>query len=191
MSGVTLKYAKYIQSHAWRRRRLRYLRTLKRRKCEACDTPAPLQVHHRTYERMGRELDADLNALCERCHELVHLIHRTSPSRPTLPEATDLILVTPAGPPRNWPEVEVGHQHSSLELATDVTRKRQRARAANTSRPHEGFGSRKGRAVTAERQRAEAKRLIMAMHTKSNGRASLLSRSDQRRLRRAMEILHK
>ena len=32
----------------------------------------PLQVHHRTYERRGAELDSDLIAFCPTCHGLFH-----------------------------------------------------------------------------------------------------------------------
>ncbi len=36
-----------------------------------------LEVHHRTYERVGRELETDLVALCWSCHDEVTDRHRT------------------------------------------------------------------------------------------------------------------
>ncbi len=32
---------------------------------------APLEVHHRTYERLGHELVGDLTALCPGCHRTI------------------------------------------------------------------------------------------------------------------------
>lgn len=31
-----------------------------------------LEVHHKTYERLGHELDRDVVAVCESCHEGLH-----------------------------------------------------------------------------------------------------------------------
>ena len=31
-----------------------------------------LEVHHRTYERLGEELASDLTVLCNRCHHVHH-----------------------------------------------------------------------------------------------------------------------
>jgi 5-methylcytosine-specific restriction endonuclease McrA len=40
-------------------------------KCQVCNgVEGGLQAHHRTYERLGREDDADLTVLCAVCHEL-------------------------------------------------------------------------------------------------------------------------
>ena len=39
-------------------------------KCAKCgQTSATLEVHHLTYERFGRESEADLIVLCKVCHE--------------------------------------------------------------------------------------------------------------------------
>lgn len=50
--------------------------------CEVCGADArtahwqakggSLQVHHRTYERLGAELPGDLQVLCPECHRSVH-----------------------------------------------------------------------------------------------------------------------
>jgi len=43
--------------------------------CEDCNeelSPDSTHVHHRTYERLGRELPKDLEVLCLRCHERRH-----------------------------------------------------------------------------------------------------------------------
>lgn len=41
-------------------------------RCEACGQPYGLQVHHRTYERMGNEQADDLICLCRDCHRKIH-----------------------------------------------------------------------------------------------------------------------
>lgn len=65
-------YKKYLLTPAWKKRadackdRADY-------RCQVCNRGAGvvhLEAHHRTYERLGRELPGDLTALCEDCHEL-------------------------------------------------------------------------------------------------------------------------
>jgi hypothetical protein len=42
-------------------------------RCQVCNADGPiLDVHHRTYERLGQERDSDLTVLCRGCHELFH-----------------------------------------------------------------------------------------------------------------------
>ncbi len=41
-------------------------------KCERCGATFPLQVHHKTYIRLGKEMPSDLEVLCESCHEKEH-----------------------------------------------------------------------------------------------------------------------
>src|SRR5207244_4453286 len=40
--------------------------------CGACPARRGLQLHHRTYERLGNERDADLSWLCDECHGAEH-----------------------------------------------------------------------------------------------------------------------
>lgn len=37
-------------------------------RCQVCNSPDKVQVHHRTYERRGNERPADLTVLCAFCH---------------------------------------------------------------------------------------------------------------------------
>lgn len=50
-------------------------------------------MHHRTYERLGRERPADLTVLCESCHQRYHGVMPEAPAtsawQRTLPQATD------------------------------------------------------------------------------------------------------
>ena len=41
-------------------------------KCQACNSPNQLEVHHRTYGSVGRECPGDLTVLCRECHQLIH-----------------------------------------------------------------------------------------------------------------------
>jgi len=61
-------YLAYIRSAAWRARRERALR-LAGYRCQVCGEGGRLEVHHRTYERLGHEADADLTVLCRWCHQ--------------------------------------------------------------------------------------------------------------------------
>lgn len=65
-------YAAYLRSAEWGRTRdlaLEYYGG----NCCLCHSTDNLEVHHRTYERLGRERLADLTVLCDPCHERYHL----------------------------------------------------------------------------------------------------------------------
>ena len=47
-------------------------------RCQVCNSPHDLHVHHRTYERVGHEDPADLTVLCMWCHDLFHMGGRIS-----------------------------------------------------------------------------------------------------------------
>lgn len=71
-------YQAYLASPEWAQRRAYYVaRALAR--CELCGWESAagsdgrgLNVHHRTYERIGREFDADVIVLCRDCHKKFH-----------------------------------------------------------------------------------------------------------------------
>ena len=65
-------YLAYLNSPAWRATRNRALRLADYR-CQHCGNKRDLQVHHRTYERLGREWDQDLEVLCDSCHRGHHI----------------------------------------------------------------------------------------------------------------------
>lgn len=67
--GPTPEYSRYIQSETWRNRRREYLKN--HPNCEVCGYFSE-EVHHLSYERLGRERDEDLQALCKSCHEDKH-----------------------------------------------------------------------------------------------------------------------
>ena len=64
-------YATYLESSHWRKIREEVLiRDCGR--CRVCNVNRASQVHHLTYERIGRELTVDLIAICAGCHEKHH-----------------------------------------------------------------------------------------------------------------------
>jgi hypothetical protein len=69
------RYEAHIGSIAWKagEARLGELKAseFRCRTCNASAEEAELQVHHRTYERFGRELQGDLTTLCADCHVVV------------------------------------------------------------------------------------------------------------------------
>jgi 5-methylcytosine-specific restriction endonuclease McrA len=71
------EYRRYVQSEQWLQRRKLFLSL--NRECQRCGISSGravvaydqgLHVHHKNYQRVGAELDSDLEALCRRCHEI-------------------------------------------------------------------------------------------------------------------------
>ena len=66
-----LGYHAYLETDAWQERREAALNRACHR-CQVCNSGRSLDVHHRTYARLGQELEADLTVLCRGCHDLFH-----------------------------------------------------------------------------------------------------------------------
>ncbi len=67
-----LPYREYLQTPHWKRRRQDKVRVAGYR-CQLCNRGGvTLNVHHRTYERLGEEHDGDLTVLCQDCHSTFH-----------------------------------------------------------------------------------------------------------------------
>ena len=67
-----LPYKEYLQTPHWKRQRADKVRAAGYR-CQFCNRGSVLfNVHHRTYERLGEELDEDLTVLCSDCHNTFH-----------------------------------------------------------------------------------------------------------------------
>lgn len=72
-------YQAYLRSDHWQRVKRRYRRSKMPQTCVVCGDPR-YQLHHKTYERLGREHLTDLVALCELHHTRRH-VERTMPGR--------------------------------------------------------------------------------------------------------------
>lgn len=71
------EYAEFLGSAYWKQ--LRADRLQYETNCNRCRIPRwianlvydqDLHLHHKTYARVGKELEADLEVLCRRCHEI-------------------------------------------------------------------------------------------------------------------------
>lgn len=65
------QYYKYLKSSQWREKREVALE-MYGRVCGLCGCKHNLQVHHRTYKNIYKELMEDLMILCESCHRTHH-----------------------------------------------------------------------------------------------------------------------
>lgn len=65
------KYEDYLKSSHWLDFKGRYYRSSNPKECAICGATRT-ELHHHTYERLGQELFDDVDALCHRCHDLVH-----------------------------------------------------------------------------------------------------------------------
>ena len=66
-----MDYETYLWSREWKQR----ANEAKQRagwQCALCEETKSLEVHHRTYQRVGRERPSDLVVLCWRCHRRHH-----------------------------------------------------------------------------------------------------------------------
>lgn len=70
-SKTYVPYAEYLQSPEWKAKQQK-ARQFANHRCQVCNSPEGLNVHHRTYERLGHEHMGDLTVLCKNCHEIFH-----------------------------------------------------------------------------------------------------------------------
>lgn len=63
-------YENYLKSQHWGKLRLKVLEN--HPVCEKCGSDKILQIHHKTYDRLGDERLSDLQVLCQECHKKVH-----------------------------------------------------------------------------------------------------------------------
>jgi hypothetical protein len=68
----SMPYPEYLTTEHWQTMREKALERADHR-CQVCNTSlGSLHVHHRTYERRGRESLRDLIVLCNDCHRTFH-----------------------------------------------------------------------------------------------------------------------
>ena len=80
-----MRYDLYLQTAEWQTLRRIKMETAGHR-CQICNSDAgPLEVHHRTYERRGKERLGDLTVLCRRCHQSHHDADTIPPYPPERP----------------------------------------------------------------------------------------------------------
>ena len=65
------KYGDHLASAQWQTAK-RFALELAGHRCQVCNCPHDLHVHHRHYRNLGRETHLDLTVLCRRCHSRHH-----------------------------------------------------------------------------------------------------------------------
>jgi predicted HNH restriction endonuclease len=79
-------YYAYIKSEAWQRKRRKFYSSslyktyTKEGKwvCYCCGANESLDLHHRTYKRLGKEnISTDLIPVCRGCHEKIHELEKS------------------------------------------------------------------------------------------------------------------
>lgn len=67
-----MPYDEYLRTDHWRKTRNAAL-SRAGWACMRCPAQRTLEVHHKTYERLGEELSGDLEVLCATCHQGHHI----------------------------------------------------------------------------------------------------------------------
>jgi len=71
-------YNEYLKSKHWLKKKIKYFQSYKKRtknkkkQCECCGKKSTVQLHHKTYDRIGKEKLTDLMYACKKCHEEIH-----------------------------------------------------------------------------------------------------------------------
>lgn len=75
-----LTYKQYLASDHWQdlRRRV-WASPLHKKRCYACGAKERLEVHHKTYRRIGHEWLMDLCLMCRECHQAAHDFAKLNP----------------------------------------------------------------------------------------------------------------
>jgi len=69
---ATMEHKRYIKSDKWDFKRKKILKKANYT-CQSCGKKhTKLEVHHKTYQRLGNEKDEDLIVLCSTCHKKEH-----------------------------------------------------------------------------------------------------------------------
>jgi 5-methylcytosine-specific restriction endonuclease McrA len=65
------RYQEYLQTPQWKEKRDKVLKR-DNHTCQGCLVNRAYTVHHKTYDRVGREMPFDLESICFECHRIIH-----------------------------------------------------------------------------------------------------------------------
>lgn len=65
-------YKEYLKTKHWQNIKNKMYKSKYKYECYCCGAKRGLQLHHKSYKRVGNEKLNDLIYLCGNCHELVH-----------------------------------------------------------------------------------------------------------------------
>ncbi len=71
LARLGMTYKEYLQSDHWKRTKERYY-AVRKRECWVCGTDRQIDLHHKTYDNIGRERIPDLVPLCRLHHGQFH-----------------------------------------------------------------------------------------------------------------------
>lgn len=94
-------YQDFLKSKHWELKKTQVFATQKQ--CFVCKTGLDLNVHHKTYSRLGDEKLTDLVILCQPCHKKVHEFHKAH-KRLSLYKATQTYITKIKNP--NWKPIK-------------------------------------------------------------------------------------
>lgn len=120
-----VNYQEYIQSEEWLLKADRAKRAAAHR-CQICnrhEDEVILDAHHRTYDRLGKEMDEDITVLCRDCHDLYsregqlakYGLAELYRRRPTVSFSDKLDDVVKTGPPT---QIRTGYKDLDALLGT-------------------------------------------------------------------------
>jgi len=69
---TSAEYKKYLNTNHWKDVKIRYRASKSIQVCYICGTDEKINLHHKSYKRIGAEKLNDLLPLCSKCHMLVH-----------------------------------------------------------------------------------------------------------------------
>jgi 5-methylcytosine-specific restriction endonuclease McrA len=73
LTANKISYKEYLLTDHWKDVRNRFWKSkLHHYKCYVCEAKQNLQVHHKSYKRIGKEKLNDLVLLCGNCHNETH-----------------------------------------------------------------------------------------------------------------------
>jgi hypothetical protein len=121
------QYERYMASDHWKARKDRYFRTHEKR-CAACGSVDEVQLHHLSYEKMGREPNDDLMPLCQICHSLVHEYHQAvgGALRAATHHVVQRVSRKLAGPAKRRADVKVGRCNPLDQQLAELRNRRRR-----------------------------------------------------------------
>ncbi|PZT54347.1 hypothetical protein DN757_17615 [Paenibacillus silvae] len=65
-------YSEYLKSNHWKGVKDRFWASKFKKECNVCKRKNKLNLHHKSYKRVGNERLNDLVYLCESCHNKLH-----------------------------------------------------------------------------------------------------------------------
>ena len=117
-----MPYREYLRTPEWRRTRAAALV----RAGYSCSLDVAhtenLEVHHRTYERRGEELETDVVVLCRDCHR-AHHAHNGRPGKAS-PLETPVSVAPPGSPRRPQPETNRPERQRTRTRVSTANRRR-------------------------------------------------------------------